>query len=329
MTIAVLEGLGTAVPPRVVTNDDLAQVMDTSDEWIRTRTGIEQRRVASMDTSTSDLAIEAGAAALKSAGVADVDALVLATTTPDRISPATAPTVAAGLGLSGIGAYDVAAVCSGFVYALATGTGLIAAGIAERVLVVGAETINRFMDPANRSTSVIFGDGAGAVVLRAGREGELGAVGPFDLGSDGEGADLISVAVGGSRRPANLPVERAADHFLTMDGREIYRRSIPKMVESSRKVLAKAGLDVADVDRLVGHQANARIIDAVARGLGIPEQRCTVNIAKYGNTAAATIPLALADAGLRAGDKVLLTAFGGGLTWGSAMLVWPELTPAG
>src|SRR5680860_347663 len=326
--VAVLEGLGTAVPPRVVTNDDLAQVMDTSDEWIRSRTGIHQRHVASMDTATSDIAIEAGAAALKSAGTTDVDAVIVATTTPDRLCPGTAPTVAAGLGLSGAGAFDIAAVCSGFVYALASGAGLIAAGIADRVLVIGAETINRFMDPEDRGTSVIFGDGAGAVVLRGGRPDELGAVGPFDLGSDGEGADLISVAVGGSRHPSNLPVERANDHFFSMDGREVYRRSIPAMVASSRNVLAKAGLGVADVDRLVGHQANSRILDAVARGLGIPEERCTINIAKYGNTAAATIPLALADAGLRAGDKVLLTAFGGGLTWGSALVIWPELAPA-
>src|SRR5680860_1450153 len=159
--------------------------------------------------------------------------------------------------------------------------------------------------------------------LRGGRPDELGAVGPFDLGSDGEGADLISVAVGGSRHPSNLPVERANDHFFSMD-----RRSIPAMVASSRNVLAKAGLGVADQPVDVGHQANSRILDAVARGLGIPEERCTINIAKYGNTAAATIPLALADAGLRAGDKVLLTAFGGGLTWGSALVIWPELAPA-
>ena len=328
MSAAILEGLGTAVPPRVVTNDDLALVMDTSDEWIRTRTGIHQRHVATMDTVTSDLAIEAGAAALKSAGTSDVDAVIVATTTPDRLCPGTAPTVAAGLGLSGVGAFDVAAVCSGFVYALATGAGLIAAGITQRVLVIGAETINRFTDPDDRSTSVIFGDGAGAVVLRSGHADELGAVGPFDLGSEGEGADLIKVPIGGSRQPSSRPVERSGDHFLSMEGREVYRRSIPAMVESSRKVLVKGGWRVEDVDRLVGHQANIRILDAVARGLGIPEERCAINIDKYGNTAAATIPLALADAGLRPGDKVLLTAFGGGLTWGSALLVWPELTPA-
>jgi len=321
---AVVEGLGVHVPPRVVTNDELSATLDTSDEWIRTRTGIAKRHWAGPGTSTADLATEAGARALKSAGGGDVDAVVVATMTPDRICPATAPEVAARLGQPHVAAFDVGAVCTGFVYALASATGLIAAGIAGRVLVIGAEVMSAFLDPQERSSTVIFGDGAGALVLRAGEPGELGAVGPFDLGSDGDGADLIEVPAGGSR----LPVGQRTQHYFRMDGREVYRQAIPRMVESSRAVLAKAGLTVADVDRLVGHQANARILNAVGERLGVPPERCTINVDRYGNTSGATIPLALADAGLSAGDRVLLTAFGGGLTWGSALLTWPDLASA-
>lgn len=325
---AVVEGLGTWVPPRVVTNDDLARIHDTNDEWIRTRTGIRERRHAEPGTTTADLATEAAARALKSAGGVEADAVIVATMTPDRLCPATAPEVASRVGLPHIAAFDVAAVCTGFVYALAAGAGLIAAGIAGRVVVVGAEVYTPFLDPDDRSTSVIFADGAGALVLRAGDADEDGAVGPFDLGSDGEGADLIAVRAGGSRHPVSRGVADPHDAYMQMDGREVYRRAIPGMVDSSRAVLAKAGLAVADVDRLVGHQANARILDMVASQLGLPADRCTVNIDRYGNTGAGTIPLALADAELRRGDRVLLTAFGGGLTWGSALLTWPELASA-
>lgn len=325
---AVVEGLGTWAPPRVVTNDDLAQVLDTNDEWIRTRTGISERRHAEPGTTTADLATEATARALKSAGGVEADAVIVATTTPDRICPGTAPEVAARVGLPHVAAFDVAAVCTGFVYALAAGAGLIAAGISGRVVVVGAEVITPFLDPDDRSTSVIFGDGAGALVLRAGEPDEDGAVGPFDLGSDGEGADLIAVNAGGSRMPMSRGIADPHDRFMRMDGREVYRHAIPRMVASSQAVLARAGLAIDDVDRLVGHQANARILDMVASKLGLPPERSTINIDRYGNTAGATIPLALADAGLQRGDRVLLTAFGGGLTWGSALLTWPELASA-
>jgi 3-oxoacyl-[acyl-carrier-protein] synthase III len=322
---AVVEGLGVHVPPRVVTNDELSLTLDTNDEWIRKRTGIAQRHWADPGTTTADLATAAGAKALKSAGGGDVDAVIVATMTPDRICPATAPEVAARLGLPQVAAFDVGAVCSGFVYALANASGLIAAGIAGRVLVIGAEVMSAFLDPHERSSTVIFGDGAGALVLRAGEAGEPGAVGPFDLGSDGEGADLIEIPAGGSRVPVSP--DRSA-HYFRQDGREVYRRAIPGMVASSRAVLAKAGLEVADVDRLIGHQANARILTAVAEKLGVPPERCTINVDRYGNTSGATIPLALADAGLAKGDRVLLTAFGAGLTWGSALLTWPELASA-
>lgn len=325
---AVLEGLGTYLPPRVVTNDDLAERLDTSDEWVRTRTGISERRFADPGTSTMDLAAEAGARAIKSAGDAECDAVIVATTTPDRICPGTAPEVASRLGLPNVAAFDVAAVCSGFVYGLASATGLIAAGIAGRVLVIGAEVITPFMDPDDRGTVVIFGDGAGAVVVRAGEPDEAGAVGPFDLGSDGEHSILISLAAGGSRIPAGRDEPERAQHYFYMDGREVYRHAIPRMVESSRTVLDRAGLTVDDVDKLVGHQANIRILDAVGDRLGIPPEKRVVNLDRYGNTAAATIPLALADADLSAGDRVLITAFGGGLTWGSTTFTWPEMASA-
>jgi 3-oxoacyl-[acyl-carrier-protein] synthase III len=204
MTRAVVEGLGTCVPPRVVTNEELAARLDTSDEWVRTRTGIAQRHVADPGTATADLAVEAGARALKSAGGGDVDAVIVATTTPDRVCPSTAPEVAARLGLPQVAAFDVAGACAGFVYGLATGSGLLAVGAASRVLLIGAETMTRMIDPDDRTTAVLFGDGAGAVVLRpASADDEPGSVGPFDLGSDGDLAELLVVPAGGSRRPAD------------------------------------------------------------------------------------------------------------------------------
>lgn len=323
---AVLTGLGVNVPPHVLTNDDLAERMDTSDEWIRARTGIRERRVADDDTATADLAVEAGLRALKSAGGTGVDAVIVATTTPDRICPSTAPEVASRLDQTGVMAFDIGAVCSGFVYGLAAGAGLIAAGTADRVLVIGAEVMFRFMAPADRSTAVIFGDGAGAVVLRAGRSDELGAFGPFDLGADGGGSDLIRVDAGGSRLPASRDGIPADAHFLHMDGREVYRHAVARMVASSRTVLERVGWTVDDVDRLVAHQANSRIIDAVGDRLGLPAAKRFLNVDRYGNTSAASIPLALADAGLSPGDRVLLSAFGGGLTWGSTVLTWPDIT---
>ena len=320
---AVLAGLGVYAPPKVVTNDDLAANLDTSDEWITTRTGIRERRVADADLATTDLATEAGARALKSAGMDRVDAVLLGTTTPDRICPASAPEVATRLGLTHAAACDVSAACTSFVYGLANGAGLIAAGITERVLVIGAETIFRFMDPQDRTTSVLFGDGAGAVVLRAGQPDEPGALGPFDLGSDGSLADMLAVDAGGSRLwGPDIPRDA---HFLRMDGREVYRHAVRRMVASSRQVLDQQGWGIDDVDRLVGHQANARILEAVGQRLGVPAERCHINVDRYGNTSAASIPLALGDAELAAGERVLLTAFGAGFTWGSTALVWPHI----
>ncbi|KAA9149333.1 ketoacyl-ACP synthase III [Amycolatopsis acidicola] len=325
---AVLAGLGAWLPPRVVDNEELSQRLDTSDEWIRTRTGIRQRHIADPDTSTVDIAVRAGGNALRSAGSDVVDALVLATSTADQLCPASAPQVASGLGLNGIAAFDVNAVCSGFVYALATAGGLIAGGMAQRVLVIGADVFSRLCDPDDRGTIPIFGDGAGAVVLRAGSPDEPGAIGPFDLHSDGELADLLIVPAGGAKQ---RHAENPHDHFLTMQGTAVFRHACARMAESARAVLEQSGLEVDDVDRFVGHQANIRILTATAKQLGLPQDRVVANIANVGNTSAASIPLALADAcddgGLLPGHRVLLTAFGAGLTWGSTLLTWPDVKP--
>ncbi|MEW9532087.1 beta-ketoacyl-ACP synthase III [Microbispora sp. NPDC049125] len=329
---AVLAGAGCWLPPGVVTNADLAARLDTSDEWIRSRTGIASRHIAGPGTATSDLAVEAGRRALKSSGDSQVDAVVLATTTPDRLCPATAPEIASRLGLSGCAAFDVAAVCTGFLYGLATAAGLIAAGTADRVLLIGADTYSTIIDPEDRTTSVIFADGAGAVVLRAGTPDEQGAIGPVVLGSDGEHAELIQIPAGGARqRSSGLPPE-PGDEFFHMRGRETYRCAVEWLVASSRAAVEAAGWRIGDVDRVVAHQANARILDAVAERLGLPCERHLSNIERVGNTGAASIPVLLAEASqageLRPGQRVLLTAFGGGLTWGAATLVWPELDPS-
>jgi 3-oxoacyl-[acyl-carrier-protein] synthase-3 len=321
---AVLDGIGVAVPRQVVTNDHFAARLDTTDEWIRTRTGIVERRIAEPHVATSDLAFEAAQAALKSAPGDEIGALIVATTTPDHPMPGVAPLVAARLGLNPIPAYDIQAVCSGFIYGLSSAAGLIATGVADRVMVIGADIMSRVVDQDDRATAVLFGDGAGAVTVRAGHPDELGAIGPFDLGSDGEQARLLFIAAGGTRTPVDAATD-TGQRFLKMDGRQVYRHAVRRMTESSQRLLQRAGLEIGDVDRFVAHQANLRILMAVADRLGIPDERRVSNVHRYGNTSAASIPLALADAGLRPGMRVLLTAFGSGFTWGSTLITWPDL----
>jgi 3-oxoacyl-[acyl-carrier-protein] synthase-3 len=319
-----LTGLGHALPARVVTNDDLAATLDTSDEWIRTRSGIATRHHVDPGTATSDLAAEAGARALKadlrSGGTGEVDLVVLATTTPDRTCPATAPLVAHRLGLGTVPAFDVNAVCSGFLYGLSTASAMLTAGAADSVLLVAADTFSTIVDPTDRRTAFLFGDGAGAVVLRT---GGAPTVHDIVLGSDGGQEDLIITPGGGSREPGS------DDRWFTMQGQAVYRQAVDRMTRSSREILDRTGWSVGEVDRFVGHQANRRILDAVAQRLGVPADRVVANLDRVGNTAAASIPVALSDAHergvLRAGDKVVLTAFGGGATWGAATLTWPEL----
>ncbi|MGX4691115.1 beta-ketoacyl-ACP synthase III [Streptomyces sp. JNUCC 63] len=326
---AVLAGLGGWLPPTRVTNDDLARQLDTSDEWITTRTGIRQRFVVPPGLSTSGLAIEAGARALASAGTDRVDLLVLATSTPDHPCPATAPEVASRLGLGEIPAFDVAAVCTGFVYALATASSMISTGLAGSALVIGADTFSTILAPEDRTTRAIFGDGAGAAVLRAGHEGEPGALLGFDLASDGSQADLITVPGGGSEYRSKGLAE-PGDSFFAMQGRSVFRNAVTRMSESSRRLVEHLGWPVGSVDRLVAHQANIRILTAVGAELGLPEEKVVVNLGRVGNTVAASIPLALADAAhtgcVAPGHRVLLCGFGGGLTWGAAALEFPELS---
>jgi 3-oxoacyl-[acyl-carrier-protein] synthase III len=320
-------GLGAYLPEQVVTNDDLAQRLDTSDEWIRTRTGIRERHYAAPEEATSDLALNAGMAALADAGLtpADVDVLIVATTTPDHPVPATAPIVAARMGLT-CAAFDVNAACTGFVYGLS-----VAAGIAESgstVLLIGAETLTRYVDHDDRSIAVLFGDGAGAVVLR---HDPAASIGPFDLGSDGEQLEILWMRAGASREPFDPILHADASSRMTMRGGDVYRHAVTRMAASSQLVLAESGLGIDDVDLLVGHQANQRILEAVGSRLGIAEGRTHITVDRHGNTSAASIPLALADARaagvLRPGMTLLLTAFGGGLTWGSCVMTWsgPEL----
>lgn len=324
----VVERVAGFVPPLRVTNDELPLDWEVSDSWVRSRTGVVSRHRAGRGVSTSDLAREAAVRAL--AGAETVDALLLATSTPDHPLPATAPELATRLGLGPVPAFDVSAVCSGFVYGLAVGAGLLAAGTAQRVLLVGADVYSTLLDPADRSAGIVFGDGAGAVVLRAGSATEAGALLGFDLGSDGGHAGLIQVPDGGSRSRAAGAGSAAGegDPYFRMSGSEVYKHAVVRMTESARRVLDRVGWSGDDVDCFVAHQANARILTAVADRLGIPAERCVTDLAEVGNTGAASIPLALAraqDAGrLCGGERVLLTAFGGGLTWGSTALRWPS-----
>lgn len=326
---SVLVGIGTALPTRLVTNDELSSQLNTSDEWICTRTGIRQRYVVPPGTATSDLAVEAARSALASADRSTVDMVVLATSTPDRPCPATAPEVASRLGLDGVPAFDVAAVCTGFVYALAVADGMISRGLAASVLVIGADTFSTILNPVDRTTRAIFGDGAGAVVLRAGSGEELGTLLGFDLGSDGTGSDLITVRAGGSRQRSTGSVADETDSYFAMLGKPVFMQAVLRMTESTRAVVKDVGWQLSDVDHIVAHQANLRILHAVADQLELPRQTMAVNLDRVGNTVAASIPLALADAAasgeLQPGDRVVLSGFGGGLTWGSAALRWPAL----
>ncbi|MEV6795309.1 beta-ketoacyl-ACP synthase 3 [Streptomyces sp. NPDC051320] len=328
---SVITGIGACLPPRAVSNDEISEGLDTSDTWIRERIGIRERRHVESPTSTGDLAVQAGRLALKADGYDRVDAVVMTSTTPDwNCCPATGPAVASRLGLTGVGSFDVTAACSGFLYSLSLASGLIATRTARRVLVIGAETLSTIRDPLDRDTAAILGDGAGAVVLRAGEPDEPGAIGRCVLGSDGELAELLQVPAGGSRQRSAGTVPERADQYLQMRGKETYRHAVQHMRQASLDALRLAGWDVSDVDRLAAHQANARICDSVADKLGIGPERRLANIDRVGNTGAASIPLLLAESAvsgdLLPGQRALLVAFGSGLTWAATTLVWPEVT---
>ncbi|MFF3411437.1 beta-ketoacyl-ACP synthase III [Streptomyces sp. NPDC002742] len=323
---SVLVGVGSWVPPRRVANEELAERLGRSPEWMYQRSGIRSRHVVEPGTSSGDLAVEAGREALVRSAVGQVAAVVVATTSPDRPCPGTAPSVASRLGMAGAIALDVQAVCAGFVYGLAVAQGLIAAGTADSVLVVGTDSLSLSVAPDD-PTSMLFGDGAGAVVLRSGHREEPGALGPCVLGSDGGGRDLITVRGGGSEersRPGGAP----ADRYLRLEGQEVFWRAVQHMTSASREALDAARWKPQDVDRIVAHQANARILAMLAERLGVDAERALSNVEQVGNTSAASIPILLDHADragdLRPGHRVLLTAFGGGLTWGATTLVWPD-----
>jgi 3-oxoacyl-[acyl-carrier-protein] synthase-3 len=320
---SVIVGCGAHLPAKVVTNDDLAKLVDTSDEWIQQRTGIEQRHIAADGELTSDLALAASRKALERAGIggADLDLIILATTTPDQTFPATAATVQAKLGMEQGAAFDVQAVCSGFIYALAVADNFIRAGQAKNALVIGAETFSRILDWTDRGTCVLFGDGAGAVVLKAEPAGEDGVrrgILSTHLHSDGRHRELLYVDGGVSST-------KTVGH-VRMNGKEVFRHAVQRLAEVVDESLTANGLTQADIDWLVPHQANRRIIDSTARKLSLPAEKVVLTVARHGNTSAASIPLALAEAvedgRVRQGDLVLLEAMGGGLTWGAALVRW-------
>jgi 3-oxoacyl-[acyl-carrier-protein] synthase-3 len=320
-----ITGVGAYAPDRVMTNDDLSKMMDTSDEWIVERTGIRERRIAADDQALSDLALPAARAALAQAGAAgsDVDLIIVATVTPDMAFPSASAILADELGAGEAGAYDLSAGCTGFMYALAQGYGMVAAGLARRALVVGGDVLSRILDWHDRGTAVLFGDGAGAVVVE--RVSEGGFLG-FELGADGSGGPQLYVPAGGSRAPATAETVAERQHFVQMNGREVFKFATRVLVSSAEKVLAECGKSVDDVDVYIPHQANVRIIDHAAEKLGIPKEKIVVNVDRYGNTSSGSIPLALVDAQaegrLREGALVLMTGMGAGLTWGSGLIEW-------
>jgi 3-oxoacyl-[acyl-carrier-protein] synthase-3 len=328
---ATVVGLGSVLPERVVPNAEFERHVDTSDEWIRERTGIEERHFAAADETTSDLAVRAGRIALENAGVApeQLDMIVCATCTPDTPIPSAGVWVQRKLGISAP-AFDVNAACAGFSYAMSTATAFIESGQAETILVAGAEVLSRVMDLNDRGTCILFGDGAGAAVLRrAEAPGVLGSV----LGADGTAAEILLIPAGGSRMPASHETVDARDHSIRMpNGREVFKRAVVEMANACRELLDKSGFAPDDVDLLIPHQANSRIMIAVAERLQIPMERAVVDVASVGNTSAASIPIALHRAWsagrVREGDLVLLTSFGAGLAWGANLIRWTGTGPS-
>ncbi len=321
-----LRGFGSFAPPKVLTNDDLATFVETSDEWIKTRTGIEQRHIVDPGQCTSDLVTEAAKAALNDASlaVADLTHILVATFTPDAYCPNTACVVEDKLGTKGLMAMDMSAACSGFVYGLQVARGLVSISDNATILLSGAETMSSRTNWKDRNTCVLFGDAAGAVVISPTPGPNCAELIDVEVSSDGALRDLLTVTGGGSSMPYTLDQPVPAEHFVMMQGREVFKHAVRSMTSVCETLLERNGLTNADIDLLIPHQANMRIIDAVGKKLDMPEGKVFVNLQKYGNTSAASIPLALADAraqgAIKPGMTVLLTTFGGGFTWGSALL---------
>jgi 3-oxoacyl-[acyl-carrier-protein] synthase III len=321
---ARITGVGCYLPERRLTNADLEQMVETSDQWIVERSGIRERRIAADDETSSTMGAEAARRALASAELepADIDLVIAGTCTPDGMFPATATLIQDAVGVSDAAAFDVNAACTGFLVGLSTASQFIATGSAERALVIGTETLSRIVDWTDRDTCVLFGDGAGAVVVERSSDGAPGGVESFLLRSDGSQAGILYADGPAGARPAGSPF----DARIIMDGRSVFRQAITAMTSAATEALEVAGLSVEDIALCVPHQANLRILNATARNLGLPEDRVYVNLDRYGNTSSATIPIALAEAEaegrMSPGDHLLLVAFGGGLSWGAMVVQW-------
>ena len=321
-----IAGVGSYVPPDVLTNADLEKMVDTSDAWIVERTGIKERHIAAKDIATSDLAREAALACLRAAGVSaeEVDLVIVASASPDYLFPATACIVQSSIGAKNAAAFDMEIGCTGFIYAMATGAQFVASGVYDNVLIIGAETLSRFVDWSDRGTCCIFGDGAGAALLSPGKEGE-GIIG-FHLGSDGASANLLTVPGGAAKFPASAETISQGLHYIHMDGKAVFKFAVRTIDAAVTKVLEKCGKKPEDIGLLVPHQANLRIIDSACRRFAIDRERVMVNIEKYGNTSSASVPLALDEAlaagRIKKGDLVVLVAFGAGLSYGALALIW-------
>jgi 3-oxoacyl-[acyl-carrier-protein] synthase-3 len=322
-----VSGWGSYVPERVLSNADLERLVDTSDEWIRTRTGIRERRVAAPHETTASLGAIAAKRAIATAGLEpdDIDVIIVATLTPDYPMPSTATLVKEAIGNTGAAAFDIAAACSGLVFAYTSGDSYVRSGMARHVLVIGAELLTRFLDFEDRGTCILFGDGAGAMVLSASDEPGGGLAG-MELTTDPDGAYMIWLPSGGSKSPPSAETTRRGEHFIRMEGRETYRYATRTLATSALAAIEKAGWNPSDVDLFIPHQANVRIIEAVAKGLGLPMDKMYVNIDRYGNTSAASVGIALDEAvhegRVQPGDKLVFVAFGAGFTSGALALEW-------
>ena len=332
MLHAHITGWGMAVPEAILTNDDLAKIVETNEAWIRERTGIRERRIAREDQFPSTLAVEASLRALKIANLkpAELDLIICATSTPEHLFPATACLVQDRIGASRAGAFDLLAACTGFIYAVNMAAQAIRSGAIDCALVIGAETLSRFINWNDRNTCVLFGDGAGAFVLQA--SGKPGGVLSAVMRSDGSGGDLLSLPGGGSKHPASEATVRAGMHYIHMEGKEVFRFATRVMAQATREALSMAGLTSRDVKLVIPHQANLRIIESAARSLKLPLDRFMINVDRYGNTSTASIPIATVEAvergRLKIGDKVVFVGFGAGLTWGALAAEWTGPLPA-
>ncbi len=326
-----ITGTGSALPEKIVTNADLSKIVETTDEWITTRTGIKERRLASETTATSDLSIQAAKQALAAAELpaSELDVIIVATCTPDHFFPSVACLVQKALGAKKAAAFDVSAACSGFLYALSVGKSLIESGAHKKTLIIGADLLSKFTDWKDRSTCVLFGDGAGAMVLES-DETNGPSTSPtilaVDLGADGSETDILKIPGGGSRHPMSEESFKEFPPYIHMDGKEVYKHAVTRMIETAGKALAKCGKKPEDLSLLIPHQANLRIIESIAKRMQLPMEKVFLNIHKYGNMSAATTIVALDEARrrgqLKAGDVVELIAFGAGLTWGAAVIQW-------